>query len=74
MIHRTMQEQLGYFCFLAGKLGLKEDYFKQTAEDALEDLLSHPGKGFSNGFTKEQWEILKEGGTVSADFADHCGF
>ena len=28
------------FCFLAGKLGLKEDYFKQTAEDALEDLLS----------------------------------
>ena len=30
------------FCFLAGKLGFEEDYFKQTAEDALEDLLSIP--------------------------------
>ena len=61
------------FCFLAGKLELKEDYFKQTAEDALEDLLSHPGKDLAR-LTKEQWEILKEGGTVSADFADHCDF
>lgn len=61
------------FCFLAGKLGFEEDYFKQTAEDALEDLLSHPGKDLAR-LSEEQWQFLREGGTISADFADHCDF
>ena len=58
------------FCLLAAAMGYEEDYFKQTEEEMLAELLEHPMPGLA-GISEEDWQILREGGTISTPFADH---
>ena len=62
------------FCFLAGKLGFEEDYFKQTAEDALEDLLSQSRKGSGAAVRRTVAVFEEKAARFLQIFADHCDF
>lgn len=58
------------FRMLAEAMGYEEEYFKQTEEEMLEELLSHPGPGLAET-SEEDWEILRQGGVINIPFSDH---
>ena len=51
------------FCFLAQAMGFEEEHFKQTEEEMLEDLLSHPEQGLLE-LTEDEWRKLRDNGTI----------
>lgn len=60
-------------CTLAKAMGYEEDFFRQTEEELVEDLLAHPQEGLS-GLTGEDWKRLREGGVVPVAYGDHGDF
>lgn len=60
-------------CALAKAMGYEDDHFRQTEEEMVDQLLSHPGAGLA-GISDEERQILREGGVVSLPFADHGAF
>lgn len=61
------------FCLLAEAMGYEEAYFKRTEKEMVQELLAHPGEGLLR-LSPEQWELLRQGGTVEAGFKDHSRF
>lgn len=61
------------FCLLAEAMGYEEPYFKRTEKEMVQELFDHPGEGLLR-LSPEQWEQLRQGGTVEAGFKDHSQF
>ncbi len=61
------------FRLLAQAMGYEEAHFQRTAEDVLDELLAHPLSGLDHA-TKEDWEVLRQGGVINTPFADHGKF
>lgn len=58
------------FRILAEAMGYEDDYFNRTAEQMIDEVLSHPTKAVA-GLSDEDREKLNNGGSVSIPFADH---
>jgi len=61
------------FCLLAAAMGYEDDYFKQTEEEMLEDLLSHPLEGLGLASVKDR-NTLRAGDAISSPFDEHCNW
>ena len=58
------------FCLLARAMGYEEDYFKQTAEEMLLDILNHPTAAVE-ALPEDKKKILKSGGSIAMPYSDH---
>ncbi|MEL7625052.1 MAG: molybdopterin-dependent oxidoreductase [Clostridiales bacterium] len=58
------------FCHLAKVMGYAEDYFQQTEEEMLDDLLSHPLPALA-AISAGDRETLRQGAVINMPFADH---
>ena len=59
------------FCLLAKGMGFSDSYFSMSEEEILADILAHP-TAVTAALSEQEKNILKEGGSVSMPYADHC--
>ncbi|WP_419783988.1 molybdopterin-dependent oxidoreductase [Maridesulfovibrio sp.] len=58
------------FSLLAKAMGYDEAHFQRSEDDLLDELLDNPMHGLQ-GISDEQRKILRTGGNISIQFADH---